>query len=573
MNTTPQEILFRQNARSVAPPAAPDEDARLSMRIQRGDAVAELGAGILSQQMKIELGERGAGENYAFGDSPVFIDEDGDGVDDRKEEEKSYRRSVYQTIINEFIDDTLSAIDSALAKNAEAISLTRRDLADIRQRLEQNERALADLAPQIAAQKDVVANQQLAVDTAQKAALEQAAQVKVQEGVVAQKQTEVTVQEGVQKAAAQDVVKKEAVLTESLAKSDTVINAARAANGVTDDGAVVESAAEAKAEVDALDKYRDEIRARYDAKGVVKEFDLIEKWRKDPASVSLEDAQAAAEKIRAAGLTTDRTTELAKILKEKEPGNAFLKTTEAARAENRSNLSAVDLARDVLKTETEKLDTLKTRLAEEQVKLDAEKKLLTDKEARLAQEKEKLANDKAKLAELEAQEKTLLAEREQLKAREQEAVKKLEQLESDRAKLEAAKAKFSDPDYRRKAESGEISKAQLLKDIQDLPLSETEKKALITKLDAAGPTPPKDDVSVKGSTAAAPETAKPSAPGTGSISAANGDGKGLKDTNMAQTAFEKAASGKVAVTNEDELAPKVTAPAVKVAAAPSSAMV
>lgn len=561
------------------------EDARLEMRIKRGDAVAELGAGIVSQQAKIELDQRGSGDgNYSFGESGP--DYDGDGVPD-DEEDGSSPRSTWSRTVSQIISMAIDDINDQLGKIDQELKLTDRQLAEIAANLERITRERAELAPQIEAQKQVVADQQVKVDAAQTAVTEQTAKVAKQTQIVEQKQTEVTAQEGV--VAQKTVEEKQAADTLAAAKENTTVKAAE------------KVAADQKVEGVAQD-YKDMAAGTLSySNGKGSNIDVFKKTGPDGkevlvdasgARLSEETLAAVRESNKNADGTVPSDTELtakAKTFDESKvqsmrddyrrfDNDAVYRDTahRAAQKEEQKAQTAWESAADSLKTETQKLDTLKQELKDEQTKLDTEKQLLAEKQQKLEEEKKQLASDKEKLAALEEKDKALAKEQAALETQQKALTEKKQALLEQKEKLETAKEKLSDPAYQAKLKG--MSPEQAAAELDKLPLSDGAKAQLAAEIKNTAPEASASPTA-KGPTAIAATpspTAEPlaakSSQSNGSISFANQDGHGLQDNDKAQKAFTAAASQTVATEKEDEL--KVTTPAPTTQApAPASAMV
>lgn len=568
MNATPQE-LFRQNARSLPPPMTAGEAERLRMedRIKRGDDVAELGAGAdLSQTAKISLEEHGAGGgNFVFGDS--FVDENGDGVDDRRQDPSYVRRSSgssYQTAIRQTLDYTIAAIDRQLDKTRQDIALTQQELDQIDAWLSDIKRERAELAPKIDAQRKVVENQKLAVENAQVAVDDQAAKVEAQTKVVEQKQTEVKIQEGV--VAQKTVEERQAAESLTIAKETTIV---KAEEKVAADQKVDTLKSDYKTQTKDTIGYtnKDGNRASIFKKTAPDGTEIL--VTEGGSSLSEQEMAALREANKNADGTVPADSDLLARAKTYDAAKHETSALDYLQADNSAVYAGTALktaqkeeqkaqtvwetAAESLKVETEKLDTLNKELKTEQDKLAEEQKLLAEKQQKLAEEKGKLVGDEAKLKELEQRDAELKAQQEKLEAQKQELTAKLEKLQQDEKKLEAAKTKLSDPDFQKDLAEGKISKEQFLKEVNDLPLPESEKTKIRAQIESAGPAPAPEKSSGPTAIAATGEKASmgsapsPTAQALATKASESGSsisfsGSAFKDDNVAQNAFTAAAS-------------------------------
>lgn len=580
---------FRENLDAYLPQGS--EEARLLARIERGDAVPELGAGILSQQTKIALEERGlSGSSYTFGDDPVMLDEDGDGVDDRKQEDAP-RSSAYRMVISRAIDDAMAALDRRLYQIDDQIATIDRQLGDLsalQSRLKQERALNAALQQQ---QEGIIANRKVAIAAAQESFDQQLLKTQAQSERVEDKKIEFAAQQEV--VAQKTVEEQQAAQNLATAKENTAVK--------TEEKVAADQKVEAVAQ-----SYKDM------ASGTLSylndkggKIDVFKKIGPDGKEVLVDASGALLSEqtitaIREANKNADGTvpsdTELTAKAKTFDApkvqsmmhnyrfadNDAVYKDTalKSAQKDEQNAQTLWESAAESLKSETRKLDTLQQELNAEQKKLDQENKILAEKRQKLEEEKKALVQDEAKLAELKARDKELAEQQEKAAAQQRALEERKTALTAERKHIEEAKTKLADPAYQEKLKA--MGPDAFLAEMNKLPISAADKAALADKVRAAAPAPaapssPKPADTAQ--TAASPEPAKadnairvaPEKTGASApTSLANTLYPDKKDGDVAQKAFAAAASPAQATPDkklEDEPAPKTAAPSAHAPAA------
>ncbi len=508
MNATPQtdtERLFQENL--------------WLEKLDGGGYPLELGAGTeIPTWLKDRLATRGANsDNYAFGEGAVFVDEDGDGIDDREQKDGGPRQSAWQRTMNAILDSAIADIDRQIADNNKEIALTAQQIQEITRLYDQVTRERAELAPQIAAMREQVRTDQETYDKAHAATVAQTAKVADQTRAVAQKQTEVTTQEAV--VAQKTTEEQQAARTLAVAKENTVTKTEEkaAADKKVDDVAQAykEMAAGTLSysngkggNIDVFKKTGpDGKEVLVDASGALlseQTMATVRDSNKNPDGTIPSDAELA---------TKAKTFDESKVQSMRDDyrrfdNDAVYKNTalKSAQKDEQKAQSAWESAADSLKTETQKLGTLKQELSDEKTKLEHEQKELEQRQKEQAEAKAKLDGDKDKLAALEAKDAELAKKQEELKAQKEALEQKQQDLIEKNKQLESAKDQLSDPNYRKKL--GEMSPEQAAAEINKLPLSKEMKADLAAEISHAKP----DDSPVaKGPTAIADASPNPAA--------------------------------------------------------------
>lgn len=507
MNATPQtdkERLFQEN--------------HWLEKLDGGGYPLELGAGTeIPTWLKDRLAMRSANSsNYAFGEDPAFVDEDGDGIDDREQEDGGPRQSAWQRTMNAILDSAIADIDRQIADNKEEIALTAQQIQDITRLYDQVTRERAELAPQIAAMREQVRTDQETYDKAHAATVEQTAKVADQTRAVAQKQTELTTQEAV--VAQKTVEEQKAAQDLTAAKENTVTKTEEKAKANQDVGNVANTYLDNQA--NSTIGYTNEnghhviILKKTGPDG--KEYFVSAAGDK----ISEQDRIKLADANKNADGSTPSDTDLLSKAKtfDEDAWKQWIKNLQSAgnvvvakdaelqnaQKDEQKAQSAWESAADSLKTETQKLGTLKQELSDEKTKLEHEQKELEQRQKEQAEAKAKLDGDKDKLAALEAKDAELAKKQEDLKAQKEALEQKQQDLIEKNKQLESAKDQLSDPNYRKKLEK--MSPEQAAAEINKLPLSNEMKADLAAEISHAKP----DDSPVaKGPTAIADASPNP----------------------------------------------------------------
>lgn len=454
---------------------------------------------------------------------------------EQREEEKQREEQIAAYVAYEQCQQLLDALD-------ERIALTEHDLQEMRAELARIEAQRAELAPLIAAQKEVVAAAQQAVDAQELVVGQQEKVVADQTAVVGDLAAQLPAkQEAVAAATAtEQTAKVELTQAKELTAEKTELKSLTEADVQT-----AQKTYEAVSATTIKDAQGREIYKKTDENGKEILVSPAGNGLSPDEVKALEDKYGAGFMDKVAVYDKEKMADDARrALQASEADFGAQNQLGAAKTNEAQAQVKWEKADDALKYAQGELTALNEKLVTETEKLKVEQEKLAQERAKLDEQRKTLANETDKLKALEEKDRELAQKQEELKAGIDAKAQELDKLKTARDDLQQ---KMNDPNF----VSGLKDGTTKLSDIKGLPSD------LVADINArypvSAPTPAmektqKDSVlfdSASTTRVASADTAPSAAqkPETG-VTAASAIGNGpnsLKDTGVAQLAFNAAA--------------------------------